>query len=170
MKPTPIIRPEVETDTQAIREITRAAFEHMPFAAGDEHELIDTLRAQSRLHLSLVAQWQGQVVGHIAFSRATTDDRSAHWFALGPVSVTPSLQGMGIGAALVEAGLKVLADDGAAGCILTGDPDYYTRFGFVQAPELAPAGEPAEYFQIKVIRGPLPSGKIYFDAAFGSNA
>ena len=69
MKPTPIIRPEVETDTQAIREITRAAFEHMPFAAGDEHELIDTLRAQSRLYLSLVAQWQGQVVGHIAFSR-----------------------------------------------------------------------------------------------------
>ena len=77
---------------------------------------------------------------------------------------------MGIGAALVEAGLKALAGDGAVGCILTGDPDYYTRFGFVLAPELAPEGEPAEYFQIKVIRGPLPSGKIYFDAAFGSNA
>ncbi len=170
MKPTPIIRPEVETDTQAIREITRAAFEPMPFAAGDEHELIDTLRARSRLYLSLVAEWQGQVVGHIAFSRATTDDQSAHWFALGPVSVTPSLQGMGIGAALVEAGLNALAADGAAGCILTGDPDYYAQFGFVLAPELAPAGEPAEYFQVKLIHGSLPSGKIHFDAAFGSNA
>jgi predicted N-acetyltransferase YhbS len=169
MKPTPIIRPEVETDTLAIREITRAAFEHMPFAAGDEHELIDTLRGQSRLYLSLVAEWERQVVGHIAFSRATAADQSGRWFALGPVSVTPSLQGKGIGAALVEAGLKTLAVDGATGCILTGDPDYYARFGFVLTPELAPAGEPAEYFQIKLIHGSLPSGKIHFDAAFGSS-
>jgi predicted N-acetyltransferase YhbS len=170
LKPTPIIRLEVEADTPAIREITLAAFEHMPFAAGDEHELIDTLRAQSRLYLSLVAEWQGQVVGHIAFSRATPDDQSDHWFALGPVSVTPSLQGLGIGAALVDAGLKVLAEDAAAGCILTGDPEYYARFGFVLIPELAPESEPAEYFQVKLINGPLPSGKIHFDAAFGSNA
>lgn len=170
MNPTPIIRPEVETDTLAIREITRAAFKHMPFAAGDEHELIDTLREQSRLYLSLVAEWQGQVVGHIAFSRATATDQSGHWFALGPVSVTPSLQGMGIGAALVETGLKALAGVGAAGCILTGDPAYYAPFGFVLASEWAPEGEPAEYFQIKVIHGPLPSGRIYFDAAFGSSA
>jgi len=170
MKPTPIIRPEVEADTLAIREITRAAFEHMPFAEGDEHELIDTLRGQSRLYLSLVAEWQGHVVGHIAFSRATATDQSGHWFALGPVSVTPSLQGMGIGAALVEAGLKTLSGVGAAGCILTGDPDYYVRFGFVPAAEMAPEGEPAEYFQLKVIHGPLPSGKIHFDAAFGSSA
>ena len=163
------IRPEVEADARAIREITFVAFEHMPFAEGDEHELIDTLRAESRLHLSLVAELEGQVVGHIAFSCATASDHSSNWFALGPVSVLPALQKKGIGSALIEAGLAKLASEDAAGCILTGDPDYYTRFGFVLAPELAPPGEPIEFFQVKLINGTLPSGTIHFDPAFGNS-
>ncbi len=164
------IRPEVEADGRVIREITVVAFEHMPYAEGDEHELIDTLRAESRLYLSLVAEVEGQVVGHIAFSRAKASDKSGDWFALGPVSVLPSFQKKGIGSTLIETGLAKLANEGAAGCILTGDPDYYTRFGFVLAPELAPLGEPIVFFQVKLIDGTMPSGKIHFDPAFGTGA
>ena len=164
------IRPEVDDDVLTIREITAAAFEHMTYAAGDEPELIDTLRSASRLYLSLVAELEGQVVGHIAFSRATASNASGDWFALGPVSVLPSHQKKGIGSALIESGITNLASEHAAGCILTGDPGYYTRFGFVLAPELTPPGEPIEFFQIKLINGPKPSGKIHFDPAFGSDA
>lgn len=164
------IRPEVDADRQAIRDITFVAFEHMPYAEGDEHELVDILRSASRLYLSLVAELEGLVVGHIAFSRARASDESSNWFALGPVSVLPSLQKQGIGSALIEAGLAKLANEGATGCILTGDPDYYARFGFVLAPELAPPGEPAEFFQVKLLNGTIPSGRIHFDPAFGSDA
>jgi|GEM_PF-87496 len=165
----PTIRPETQGDEQSIRELTFAAFEHMPFAQGDEHELIDTLRAASGLYLSLVAEVDGRVVGHIAFSHATASDGSSGWFALGPVSVLPSLQKKGIGTALITSGLNTLAGEGAAGCILTGDPGYYERFGFGLAPEITPPGEPIEYFQVELLGGNPPDGKVHFDPAFGNH-
>ncbi len=164
----PTIRPETTRDEAAIRELTLVAFKHMPFSQGDEHELVDALRAASRLTLSLVAEVDGQVVGHIAFSRATAADGSSGWFALGPVSVSPTLQKQGIGTALIESGLSRLTAVGASGCILTGNPEYYRRFGFRLAPDMAPPGEPVEYFQVKLLGGTHPGCLVHFDPAFGN--
>lgn len=81
------IRDERPEDVSAIHEITRAAFEPMPFSAGDEQDLINTLRDDGALAVSLVAERDTEVVGHIAFSRVRIDGRSGDWFDLGPVSV-----------------------------------------------------------------------------------
>ena len=162
------IRAEQPADEDRIRELICAAFEPMPFADGDEHELPDRLRAASALELSLVAELAGRIVGHIAFSPANCSDGTPGWYALGPVSVDPAHQRSGIGSELIDAGLKALRQRSATGCILTGDPNYYRRFGFVLAPELAPADEPKEYFMLKLLGGGRPRGEIFFHEAFGS--
>jgi len=163
------VRPEAVEDFPAIRSVVEQAFENMPFAAGDEADLVETLRAQHALLVSLVAEIDGEVIGHIAFSPATASGPAGEWYALGPVAVLPRLQGEGIGATLVRAGLREIELLGAAGCILTGDPDYYVRFGFEVTPECAPPEEPAEYFMVKVLRGAEPRAPIGFHPAFHSD-
>ena len=161
-----VIRDELQADRVAIRTITLEAFRTMPFAAGDEHELIDTLRDSGALVVSLVAELEGEVIGHIAFSPATSTDGSSGCYALGPVSVHPSFQREGIGNALVRRGLERLQHRDARVCILTGNPDYYRRFGFQVSPEHAPASEPAEYFMLKPMGASIPDGPIHFHPAF----
>jgi len=138
----------------------------MPFAAGDEQDLINALRDACALSCSLVAIRNDQVIGHIAFSPAYAADGSPDWFALGPVSVEPDLQGQGIGSALIGAGLEWLAEAHAAGCILTGNPDFYRRFGFRSYPELAPPSDPAEYFMILPMGCRSPEAVISFHPLF----
>lgn len=166
----PVIRPEQSADAEAIRHVTFEAFRGMPFADGDEHELIGVLRESGALAVSLVADLDGTIIGHIAFSPATTADGSAGWYALGPVSVLPEFQGVGIGSALIIGGIQRIETLGGRGCILTGDPNYYVRFGFRPAPELAPANEPAEYFMIKAIGSSMPHGPFGFHEAFCGTA
>ena len=88
------IRPEGAEAIGVIYALTRRAFARMPYAAGDEQDLIDALSLS--LSLSLVAECGGEVAGHIALSPMTPKG----WFALGPVSVEPALQRQGIGSAL----------------------------------------------------------------------
>lgn len=165
---TPTIRHETAADAAAIRDVTFAAFDGKPYADGDEHELVGRLRTEGALALSLVAETAGEIVGHVAFSPAAAADGSPGWFALGPVSVLPAHQGSGIGAALIRTGLEELRRGGAAGCILVGEPAYYRRFGFEPAPAITPPGQPAAYFQVKVLNGPAPALKVRFHEAFGS--
>ncbi len=167
---TPTIRREAEGDESAIRDVTFAAFEGKPYADGDEHELVDRLRSDGALAISLVAEIAGRIVGHIAFSPAVASDGSAGWFALGPVSVAPGHQGSGIGSAMIRTGLDELKRNGAAGCILTGDPGDYGRFGFELAPAITPHGQPREYFQVKLLNGPAPNAAVHFHEAFGGGA
>jgi predicted N-acetyltransferase YhbS len=82
--------------------------------------------------------------------------------------VLPAHQGKGIGSRLVRAGLEAISEIGGRGCILTGDPNFYVRFGFCNSPSNVPAGEPAEYFMILVLGGSTPDGPIKFDPTFGS--
>lgn len=138
----------------------------MPFAGGDEQDVIDRLRAQGALFLSLVAIIDKEVIGHIAFSNAFVEDGSLPWFALGPVSVTPTHQLHGIGSALINTGLATIEQAGALGCILTGNPEFYKRFGFEPAPQNVPANEPEEYFMLKLFKGVHPVGKFKFHKAF----
>ena len=133
------------------------AFETMPFSSGDEQELVDALRLNGALAISLVATRLEQVVGHVAFSPA--DSSTPGWYSLGPVSVLPELQRKGIGKQMIEQGLDQLRRLGAVGCILVGDPRYYSRFGFQLAPDSAPSRQPKEYFMVKRLSeepGPIP--------------
>ena len=164
------IRDEIEADWIAIRLVTESAFRDKPYAGGDEQDVIERLRKRGALELSLVAISDDQLVGQITFSAAHLDDGSGPWFALGPVSVAPAQQSEGIGARLINEGLKRMSALGALGCILTGNPDYYRRFGFELSPPNAPANEPEEYFMLKLLNGKQPRGTFSFHDAFYDDA
>ncbi|MEM7359920.1 MAG: N-acetyltransferase [Pseudomonadota bacterium] len=160
------IRTERAAEVAAIGSLTIRAFKDMPYAGGDEQDVIVRLREVGALSVSLVAVLNDEIVGHIAFSPAEIEDASGPWFALGPVSVLPDYQRSGIGSALINEGLELIAERGALGCILTGNPDYYQRFGFALAPEHVPSGEPPEYFMLKRFAGSQPGGHFVFHPAF----
>ncbi|MCA3719843.1 GNAT family N-acetyltransferase [Phenylobacterium sp.] len=160
------IRPEEERDHPAIHDLTRRAFAPMAFAAGDEQELIEALRRLGALSLSLVAEQEGRVVGHVALSPVTHESGAEGWFGLGPISVEPALQRQGVGGALIAEVRLWLAARDARGCVLTGDPRYYPRHGFRPAPEHAPQAEPAEFFMVLSLAGAVPAGRFGFHPAF----
>ena len=160
------IRQESPRDHAAIYDLTKRAFAPMPFADGDEQDLIEKLREAGALAISLVAERDGVIVGHIAFSPAFAADASPGWFALGPVAVEPELQRQGVGKKLIGTGIQVLRERDAAGCVLVGNPNYYSRFGFKPFPHLAPDGEPAEFFMILPLRVTDPHVVVGFHPVF----
>jgi putative acetyltransferase len=117
-----IVRPETNWDFDGIREVNIAAFRDHSYSQQTEHLIVEALRAADALESSFVAERDGEVVGHIAFSAAAIGGSSTGWFLLGPVAVRPARQGEGIGRALVETGLDALRSRGARGCVLVGDP------------------------------------------------
>jgi len=140
-----IIRNESQSDIETISVITKAAFEKLPISNHTEQFIINALRNANALTISLVAEMEKKVVGHIAFSPVTISDGSLHWYGLGPISVLPELQKQGIGKSLMRQGLSSLKSLGAKGCVLVGDPGYYERFGFRSPPDLVIEGVPQEY-------------------------
>ena len=165
-----MIRAETSRDFAAIREINVAAFLHHPFSAQTEHLIVEALRAAGALEISLVAELDGDVVGHIAFSRASIGDASAGWYLLGPVAVLPDRQGRGVGRALIEAGLGSLRSRGASGCVLVGDPAFYQRFGFSHHPGLTWSGVPDENVLCLPLASDPPTGEISYHPAFSVTA
>lgn len=162
------VRPERDDDRHAVHDVTQRAFAPMSYAGGNEQDLINRFRDAGALAASLVAQYDGHVVGQLTLTPATAADSSAGWFAMGPVAVAPEMQGMGIGAALIRAGIDWLHDHAAAGCVLVGNPAYYSRFGFRRAPQLCPPGQPADYFQILPIGTAEPTSVVAFHPLFFS--
>ncbi|WP_284124109.1 GNAT family N-acetyltransferase [Parerythrobacter aestuarii] len=162
------IRSEQPGDERAIRALTDAAFRDMPHADGDEGELIERLRVQGDLVLSLVAcNSDKAIVGHISFSPVAIAGSEGKWYQLAPVSVIPSGQNSGIGSSLIEAGLDRLQGSGAAGILLVGDPDYYSRFGFTREHALTLSDALDPYLQMLQFEGDPPSGQITLAPAFG---
>ena len=104
------IRPECSRDAEAIAQLIRSAFLGMPYADGDEAELVEALRAQSALSISLVAEREGTIVGQVAFSPARAPGDTPGWYALGPVAVLPAYQRGGIGSALIRTGLQSIIE------------------------------------------------------------
>ena len=166
MKPQIAIREESDADVDAIAEVTVAAFKTLAISNHTEHFVIEALRAANALQISLVAEVDGRVVGHIAFSPVTISDGSANWYGLGPVSVLPEYQRQGIGSALILEGLSRLKGLGARGCCLVGHPDYYRRFGFENIPGLVHAGVPPEVFLALAFDGHTPQGIVEFHEGF----
>jgi putative acetyltransferase len=160
------IRDGATLDVPLITALTEAAFLNAPHTAHTEHFIVNALRRAGQLTLSLVAERDGVVVGHVAVSPVSVSDGATGWYGLGPISVLPALQGQGIGAALMHAALQALRARGAAGCLLVGDPAYYTRFGFRPVPGLVYPGIPSEYFMALAFGASLPQGKVVFSEAF----
>jgi putative acetyltransferase len=161
------IRPEIPNDYEAIEQITIAAFAGKAFSDSDEHLIIRRLRTSGGLSLSLVAEVDHKIIGHIAFSVVKINGEDMGWYGLGPVSVLPAYQKQGIGSALIKAGLSRLKAQGAKGCVLEGDPNYYQRFGFKSYPHLIYEGAPAAiYFMALPFYGEIPDGKVEFHRAF----
>lgn len=161
-----LIRHETRADIGAIDEVTIAAFNTLPISQHTEQFILAALRAAGALTLSLVAEVDGRIVGHIAFSPVTISDGSANWYGLGPLSVLPDFQRRGIGSALIQAGLSHLRALGAAGCCLVGHPAYYRRFGFRNIPGLVHAGVPDAVFFALSLDGRMPWGSVEFHAGF----
>jgi len=160
------VRYEKSTDVDAIREVTKAAFEHHPISRQTEHYIVDALRAAGALTISLVAELDGKLVGHAAFSPIAITDGTPDWYGLGPISVLPEHQIQGIGKALMHEGLRLLKEMGANGCALVGDPYYYKRFGFKSVPELVHEGVPQEYVLVLHFGDNRPEGRLVFHKGF----
>jgi putative acetyltransferase len=166
MDPNIVIRRETDSDVDAITEVTIAAFEALEISNHTEQFIIEALRACEALTVSLVAELDGRVIGHVAFSPVTISDGTRNWYGLGPVSVVPEHQCKGIGTAMIQEGLAELKDLNARGCCLVGHPDYYRRFGFKNVPGLLHPGVPEEVFLALSFDGYSPEGTVTFHEAF----
>lgn len=160
------IRSETSVDVSAIAEVTAAAFKTLAISNHTEQFIIAALRAAKALTVSLVAEVDGRVIGHIAFSPVTISDGTLNWYGLGPVSVLPKCQRKGIGSALIQEGISRLKALGAQGCCLVGHPKYYKRFGFQYIPGLVCEGVPEEVFFALTFDGHIPQGIVEFHAGF----
>jgi len=163
-----IVRKETQSDVGAITYITKAAFKNHPYSNNTEQFIINALRAANALTVSLVAELEGKLVGHIACSPVTFSDGNENWYGLGPISVQPDYQKQGIGTKLVNEGLNLLKDLGAEGCVLVGEPNYYERFGFKSPNGLIHEGVPQENFLALSFCNRIPAGVVQFHQAFSA--
>ncbi len=161
-----VIRAETTADIDAISEVTRAAFKTLEISSHTEQFIIAALRSAKALTLSLVAEVDGLVVGHIAFSPVTISDGARNWYGLGPVSVLPAHQRKGVGKALIQEGLSRLKNLNAKGCCLAGHPAYYRQFGFENVAGLVHDGVPQEVFFALSFDGHMPQGEVIFHEGF----
>jgi putative acetyltransferase len=143
-----------------------SAFLNAPHTSHTEHLIVNALRNAGQLTVSLVAETEGTIIGHVAVSPVAISDGSRDWFGLGPISVAPEYQRRGIGSRLMCEALRVLRERGAAGCVLLGEPAYYSRFGFEADPGLTLPRVPAEYFQSVSFSANRPRGIVTYDSAF----
>ena len=162
------IRLENAADFAAIAHVNRLAF-----GRDDEAGLVERLRAGGWARISLVAEWDTHVVGHLLFSDLTiaTADRAHAALALAPLAVLPDYQSRGIGSELVRRGLELCRAAGHTIVVVLGHPHYYPRFGF--SPELAlrlqsPYAGPS-FMALELIPGALAgiTGRVDYPPPFG---
>lgn len=162
----PIIREEVPADVPSIEAVTVEAFLNAAHTRHTEQYIVNALRRSHALTISLVAEIDGVLAGHIALSPVRISDGSTRWFGLGPISVLPAYQRRGVGSALMVAALVALRQQGAQGCVLLGEPGYYDRFGFRATPDLVLPGVPPEYFQVLHLGSATARGIVSYHPAF----
>ena len=162
------IRKEVASDTSAVEAVTIAAFQNAAHTDHTEQFIVRDLRKFGQLSVSLVAVENYLIIGHVAVSPVTISDGAEAWYGLGPISVLPERQRQKVGARLMEHALLELRTLGAAGCVVLGDPRFYSRFGFSVEHSLVLPGVPEEYFQAISFNGALPTGVVSYHAAFSA--
>jgi putative acetyltransferase len=166
MNPKIIIRNEIDADVDAITEVTVAAFKTLEISNHTEQFIVEAQRANNALTVSLIAEVDGHVVGHVAFSPVTISDGTQNWCGLGPVSVLPEHQRKGIGKSLILEGISRLKGLNAKGCCLVGHPDYYRKLGFKNVSGLVHEGVPQEVFLAMSFDGQIPQGTVNFHDGF----
>jgi putative acetyltransferase len=164
------IRNEMATDVDAIDAVTTAAFRAAPHTDHTEQFIVKALRKVGKLTVSLVAEADGEVVGHVAVSPVSISDGTSDWHGLGPISVLPAYQGQGIGSRLMREALSALRERGASGCVVLGEPGFYGRFGFRAEPGLVLPNVPPEYFQAVSFGAAMPCGNVSYDESFNARA
>ena len=164
-----IIREERQGDAERVREVNLAAFE-----TSTEADLVDALRRQATPLVSLVAEDDANVIGHILFSPVTlASDSGLILMGLAPMAVVPSRQRQGVGATLVREGLERCRQLNVAAVVVLGYPEYYPRFGFLPAVRLSLRSEydvPEEVFMVRELRDGVfrgLSGTIRYHPVFG---
>ncbi len=173
------IRQESQKDFLKVEKIIVEAFLNAEFSSGKEQELVNDLRLRKEFisSLSLVAEVDGEIAGHILLTPVTikSPEGSTHpTLALAPVSVAPKFQGKGLGGELILQSHKDALSNGFGSIILLGHPDYYPRFGYKRASEFgikAPFDVPDEAFMaIELIGSSLAgiSGNVIYPEAFSS--
>jgi Predicted acetyltransferase len=132
-----LLRNECESDYREVEFITREAFWNLYKPGCNEHLLAHKLRKVPSFiqELDFVAVVDGRVVGNIMYSRAkiTNGEREHEVITFGPISVLPSLQSKGVGSALIRHTLRLAEEMGHRAVVIFGNPNYYHRFGFVNA-------------------------------------
>lgn len=167
--PIPTVRAETPADIAAIRRVNLEAF-----ARPEEANLVEALRSNDHVTLSLVALVDEIIVGHILFFPLTIEGETGSYPALGlgPMAVLPAFQRQGIGSALVRASLEQLNLSGQPGVIVLGHPEFYSRFGFTTASKfgiICPFEVPDEAFMALELRaGGLAGkgGRVVYSAEF----
>lgn len=160
------IRTERAGDEPGIRRVHRRAF-----GRPDEADLVDALRGTEAWEpdLSLVAEEEDVVIGHVLLSHARLDTGAPVW-ALAPVAVLPEVQRRRVGTLLLDEGLRRAAETDHHAVVVLGDPEYYGRFGFEPAREfgiLPPFAVPDDYWQAVRLPGWTPTrGMVVYPAAF----
>jgi putative acetyltransferase len=161
------VRTERPEDVATIHAVNVAAF-----PTPGEARLVDRLRADGDLILSLVAEHDGAIAGHVGFSRMGVDDNGL-WHeavALAPVAVLPAHQRKGIGKALIARGLQTLKEQGETLVFVLGSHDYYGRFGFdlAEAEPFACAYAGPHFQLLRLSDGGPLSGRVQYAAAFAA--
>jgi len=164
------IRPESDQDRQAVWNVNRAAFE-----AEEEANLVDALRDGGYVEVSLVAEVDNEIVGHILFSRlpVITKVGTVQTVSLAPMAVLPSHQRRGIGSRLVEVGLEACRKHGHKIVVVLGHPEFYPRFGFsakLARPLESPFGGEEAWMARELVSGALDGvdGRVEYPPPFGA--
>lgn len=159
-----LIRDETASDIPAIGRVVTEAMRMLAQSNGAEARIVEALRADGALALSLVAEEAGAAVGYLAASAARIETQDG-WGLIGPLAVLPSRHGRGIGSALMAEALRRLRGT-SRGAALVGDPGYYGRFGFRAFPGLGVAGCPPEVVLALPFEGAAPRGELIHHPAF----
>jgi predicted N-acetyltransferase YhbS len=167
-----LIRQEEEKDHDAVYQVVKTAFETMELADGDEQDLVNRLRKGEAFipELSLVAEYDGKIIGHILFTKMKIGAHPS--LALAPVAVLPEYQNRGVGGKLIVEGHRIAKELGYRSVIVVGHPRYYPRFGYQRASQCkitAPFEVPDEAFMVlELVEGGLTgvSGMIEYAPEF----
>ena len=160
------IRDQTDADFQAVHQLVTAAFKTAPVAAGTEQFIMDALWKTGAATVALVTDDAGVIAGQATFSKVKVGGEDVGWHGCGPVAVLPERHKMGIGSALMRAGLERLRTLGSKGCVVVGDPNYYRRFCFANTDAMNMPGVPPQYFMALSFGGAMPKGEVKYDSAF----
>lgn len=167
-----VIRREAAQDRSAVESLVKIAFETAEHADGNEHELVNALREGKAYlpELSLVAEVDETLVGHIMFTKAKVGDATV--LALAPLSVLPEYQRQGVGTALIQEGHRIAGTLGYGYSIVLGSAAYYPRMGYLPADAFgikAPFDVPRENFMACRLTDSAPAihGVVRYAEEFG---